>query len=300
MKTNKIIRTISKIDSGIFKALNMNYGFDFEKSFDVYKIETPFTLKKLEKIINAKYLPIGWNSEVVILLHFPETMQHYRRNSVVAVEAIGTGASDFNVGYEHRTRSIDYFWCKGDFNDARRDEDVEAFVVVQSKRDLSGRYVRPSEITTYTERDMTRAGETYQQGRYINGERVYTQIERFDKSGYYVQKKRAELNAKAKERKADKQKSEFLATDNTAKVEEMKKRVETSKEIIIERLKAATTREDINTIRSSALYELYWAFDYLTTLIKGEKEKTFGSIDTFNSYVKDVEQRTSRIMTWEF
>lgn len=281
MKANKIIRTLRQADRNLFKALNEFYGYNFEKPFDIYEVETPFTLGKVEKRINPRYTLNKYGDRVVVLICF-EDGNGYRAGNYYGVEAVGTGAGDFNIGRKnygnYRTR-LDYFWRKSDFNDIRKESGKDAptpfkvYVLCQHRDDLATCY--KERTFDYSER-LTESDIDYYKNR------SYT----FDKSGYRVDEKRRNLERQAKQLKAEREKARFEATDNTALIEQYQKRVELAKGYIIERLTLAKTSNDIRQVERmlSSWRGLGGAFEKLEELKAGD----FDSVAQFNKRLENA------------
>lgn len=292
MKTNKNIRTIKGFNKGIFKALNIQYGFDFEKPFDVFEIKTPFTLAKVEKAIAPKYSTLGRGRDrVAVILHYPEG-HYYRSKRTYSVEVIGTGAGDFNIDHNYHidSRVLDWFYRKGDFNDARKDEDVRAYIIAQSGDNLAKRY---------TAKPVDRSERLT--AKQLDNFSTSTRNE-YDKSGYYFGDKQRNLINKAKALRIERKKAAFAATDNTAKIEELKKRAELAKMIICGKLELATTCDEIRKIDSALGYfdGLRGIYSDLEELTTGEREKSFSSIESFERLCDCLESKVKKVIAWEY
>ena len=305
MKHNTITRTIAGINSRIFKDLHNRAGFDFEKPFAVRKMSVPFTLKKVQDALPPNFKPMGYTSKVVVLIHYGDNALGYRRNNTYAVEVIGTGAGDFNTEIGHYARSLDWFYRKSDFNEARRfDDDAQVFVIAQLKENLGAPVDRwrDDSIKDYITRDKENA-DTQRGYDYDYEKQKYTRFETvIDKSGYHVELKQNELKNKAKALRAERQKAAFCATDNTVRIEALKKRADVVKEVIKAKLDAAKTSEDIRQIEEALSHWRGFGdiLDSLERLAKGEREKTFASQKDFDSIAEHIEKRATTVITWNF
>ena len=297
MKTNKNIRALANINKGIFRALNQYFGYDFEKAFEVYKIDAPFTLKKIEKAIKADLLPMGWASEVVVIMHYTENtsiLNRYRIGNTYAVEIVGTGAGDFNIDFGRAYGlkfALDRFYAKYDFNDARKDETLEVFAVVQKKENLARTYHKPE-----YDLKLERLSDEI-----LNRDYRYSKAD-FDKSGYYVTAKRRDLINGARELRENRKREAYKATDNSALIEKLQKRVDMAKEIIVSRLEMATTLKEIRQTESalSGWSGYGYALDKLEELKQGEREKSFSSQSRVETLAGEIENRIQHIVAWDF
>lgn len=285
-----LTREIEERDGNIFRALNQNYGFNFEKTFKVAKIEGNFTINKVLK-------EIGETPSTHKIVCLMISSLSYRNDEIYGVEITGSGTSDYDV--EHHKKWFDFptrfddFFSKGQFNDNRKDNEV-VYIISQNKEDLS-RVWSKKEIDIHgrlTKSEIEELGNLKRRYSYMHKEDYY-----FDKSGYCVSDKREELERNAEKLRRERKENEFKSIDNMETVKAIRTQIEELKSLIVDTLARATNSDQIRKIEKS----LSWyqglgdCFSKYENIRKGEEEKTFASQDRFNEKVKDVTEMIESI-----
>ena len=285
------IKEMLKEDKNILRALNMNYGFDFNKEIQAVKIDGSFTINKVLKETQSSIL----NDRIVVLVR-TSLPYGWRKDHLMAVRITGMGAADFEI--EHHKRWFDFptimdnYHAKGDFNEDRKNA-AYCYVVVQSKELLSRVYEDPTpdlkgRLTVDEQKRLTsNRGMSY----YSRQELV------FDKSGYLLTNKRNDLAQRAKQLRAEREKESYKATDNMAIIQDFQDQLATLKTAIIEKLNMANTSDQIKTIADSlswykGLGDCFSKFEYIRNK---ETEKSFPSVDAFNSRVNDLNNAIAEV-----
>lgn len=285
MKTDLTINELKKIDHNVFKGLNERFGYDFQKDFDVLKIEGPFTINKILKETGKN--PADFLTVILVLSNTT-----FYKDDLNAVLLYGTGAADYNVERQPRNwntkTKLDNYFKKSSFEDERK-KALAAYIIIQAKNELARTYKEPapdlSERLTDAQQEKVIYNRTHSGGYYY----IHKEEPAFDKSGYLLTDKRDNLKRRAEGLRQDRKKAAFIASDNSAIITDLEKELETAKTAVIDKVKLATTKEDFKKIESS----LSWykglgdAAGILDRLKTGEKEKTFKSLDSFNNYVND-------------
>ena len=134
MKNNAIIREIRKQDPAAFRALHHILGFDFESKFHALKIPAPFTMNKIWKLIESK----GYTGQTRVALLMTGGRVCFA-NDLTLFKITGPGNSDFDVNVIRESRRWPRFntkvkdvWCKGDFNERRKNPETTAYIICQS------------------------------------------------------------------------------------------------------------------------------------------------------------------------
>ena len=280
MVKNAIIKELLNKDRKALRTLNKAYGYDFEKDFTAVKIDGSFTINKVLKTIDRN----PSNTKIVTII---EGVKPWDNDKLYAVEITGTGNSDYDVDglrckcYGGR---LDYMIGKGTFNEYRK-SCGGCYIIAQDTNNL-GRVYKDT-MPDLTER-LTKAQQDYCNSWRFNRYNRTSRI--FDKSGYYLNDKRDNLARRAEKLRKDRQAAAFKATDNAATIKALQEQLNGLKAAIVERLNIATTSAQIKDIEKSlswykGLGDCFSKFEYIE---KGEKEKSFGSIDTFNKRVDDL------------
>lgn len=280
MKTNKTINELKAIDKNVFKALNQSFGYNFEADFTIEKIDGAFTINKI--INTVKVDPVNNEISVIII-----SGNKYRENDLNVVEISGKGINDFNIDtakkwFSFKTK-FSHFYSKGCFNDERKTA-KGCYIISQNKELLSGIY-KEKEIDTsgrLTEKEI----DTLTGWKYRN---AYSKTD-FDKSGYCISKKRFKLGREARLLRAEREKAAFQQTNNAEKIKELSAMLTGLKQTIISKLQEASTPEQIKVIEKSLSWYkgLADCLERFNRIEKGEKEKTFSSIESFNKAITDL------------
>ena len=332
MKNNEITRELKAKDKNIFRALNQCYGFNFEKDFELVKLEAPFTIgKALNAVYAEHYNPTKYSVDAkgsrVIALLIPSN--RWNNDKIKSVQIYGTGASDFDI--EHGKRwfdfktSFDYYFKKGDFNEDRKNAEA-VYIIAQKNIDLARVYQKYEADFTdnnqrYTVTRCNKSTKFYRSEnqfdyissvdlltrdnkkkvnygvRYRGGSEIREIENVIDKAGYIVNYKRLELQSKADELRKERAANKYKNTDNTAIIDAVKERAENLKKSLVEMLAAAKTSEDIKACANLIKYYdgLEGVFDDVERLAEKDSEKKFDSIAAFNEFVNRINGTIDKI-----
>lgn len=305
MKTNKTINELKAIDKNAFKALNMIYGFDFEKDFTIVKLEGSFTINRVLK--ESGSIP---EKDRIVITFLPDT-KSWRHDKLMTVKITGCGASDFDVDfnrvYPHNTK-VDNFHCKGDFNEYRK-KPIVTFVIAQNKNLLARTYKTP--VPDLSDRFFITGDREYNKrlkslytglamditGNNCNSRIPENKNDVIDKSGYIVGIKRERLQKRAQNLRNERKKLAFKNTDNMEVIKNLFARLEDLKKAFANGLLLANTSDKIKNIANCLKWYdgLEGAYSELEYIEKGEKEKTFASIEDFNSRVISVTKKIENL-----
>ena len=271
------------------RGLHDLFGFDFCKPHDVLYIFGKYTVNQINKAVASA----GYDRDALVVVLTRNTNPRHRYNDdFKAVQIFNGGFSvefDRKIPSNYRgcrTHPFDDFYAKKCFDELRKEPEAVAYIFAQSreyvnlpamsaaafwgcKPDLSERF-NVGKVTTH----LTSAGARYvgkvellrrdgrgerytyeTNGGYIWGKRYEPEIgDLFDKSGYYVRERRDELKRKAAALRAEREKAAFIATDNAAKVEELRGMIEARKMEIVSQLANAHTSADLKAVESAVAY----------------------------------------------
>ena len=148
-ETRKNAKEILSACKGAFRTAHAIYGYDFTKTFEVIKGTDTFTYRSIVKQIRQKYRLDDCNAIIY--------MNMYRRGKVyfVFVDNSNNGfqiSTSGNRNYSERYimpnsngEMPNHFWTKSDFEEARRHDDYEYYILIQPKTeqaDVSCAFIR--------------------------------------------------------------------------------------------------------------------------------------------------------------
>ncbi len=262
MKNN--VKALNKINPKAFRAMHQEVGFDFEKPFALFRIDGNFTIRKLENLIDEA----GMNSRkdaIAILIHEPRSTWH----KDLRLATLNHG----KIEVEHRAYGLGNFWRKSDFEDMRKSRNAETFVIVQSRAFIKAHEEKPI--------DLNGRFKTAPHRRTWNGFRATSSTYTLDKSGYIVDIRKENLKRRADDLRKERAKNAYLLTDNTAKVEELRRKISIRKAEIVNDLISATDAKSIKNVASKldwgGLYSIMNLFEDYERLTN---ERGYSSIES--------------------
>lgn len=303
------------------KSLHDVFGFDFCAPFEVVELNGRFTLGKLEKQLKEA----GHTAETsVIAVCIADSASSYRNYYHLATVEKG---GKINVEYRpphYWSRGakngdcLDWFCRKSDFEAVRKSDGCSAFVFAQRKEllripkqykvDFEKRYsVTGCRFLTYdhgaravsnvTLKRLDGGGETVEFERigrtFYRGEHYPKTLEDLiDKSGYFVEWRRKDLQRRAAALRAEREKAAFLATDNAEKLNALEVMIREKKKALVAALEKAETSDELDAVYQS-LKPYGGGFasvvrDFERVREKDEK-KSFASVKAFeNEYSRIV------------
>jgi len=236
MKNNENIKALNKINPKAFRALRQEVGFDFEKPFALLHIDGNFTVCKLENLIAAN--DMNSNKDAVAILIRDEKAW----NSALHLVRLVNGKIDIDVTRKLWSNfDVDYFTTKGGFENMRKSRTSETFVIVQSRAYIDTPQDKPI--------DLNGRFKTAPSCRVWYG-RNYSDRYTLDKSGYIVDIRKENLKRRADDLRKERAKNAYLLTDNTAKVEELRRKISIRKAEIVNDLISATDAKSVKDVAS--------------------------------------------------
>lgn len=233
MKNNDIKRLLT-INPKALKGLHNVLGFDFEKPFACIALVGNFTINKVYKIVEAA----GYDAHcrIALLMRIPKS-NWYNRFHIVTVEYGGR----VDIDHEKTGYNLDYFYRKADFENVRKNQRAETFIIVQKKDDIRIPTSKPFDMAARYE-----SAPYYGQSYY----KKYT----LDKSGYIMDGRLENLKRRADQLRREREKNAYLQTDNTEKVERLRGLIEARKAEIVAELIAARTSEELSAVNKKLNY----------------------------------------------
>lgn len=296
--TNEAKKALLTINPHALQGLHSMIGYDFQQPHTIARIEGRFTVNSALKAIG------GANREnVVALLAMDHGRSYLDRLNLVTVDSAGRIDIDHKGGYKF---GLDNVCTKGTFEGIRKSDSAECFIICQRSEyvkkpqekpfDTSARYeYTPGKdskcgdghgmnwIDRITVRaldgsnaahEVTKDGHKYHFSTVVyrrpNESRPQSHLEIIDKSGYLLPERRADLQRRADQLRRDRAKAAYQATNNAAKVEELRAMIEAKKAEFAAAIASATDSEALRT----AAHELYFKFMWTMSEFERFADKT--------------------------
>ena len=301
MNHNESTKTILSFGKNIFRELHKQYGFDFEKDIGIFRVDGPFTVNSIAKMVVARGFSKG--ATCVVLTTDEYTLEH--RDQCIHNELdiahlwLASGKFDTPILY-----TLGTYWRKSDFNEVRRLSSAVSFVIAQDntahRKWKSVDYLQRYHVAKVNRRDtkeilsLDLIGEDgdkilynmyYEEGENKNVREI------IDGSGYLVAEHRRDLERRLKAMKEQKAKSAYATTDNSDKVVTVDALLSARKAILAQAFASASTYEELGNFQSKLC-------DYRNALYEAErfkqntKNKSYGSIEesdrVYNCLVKTL------------
>ena len=327
---NEIKKELLQKEPQALKALNKILNMDFCKKVDFLKIEGRYTARQIENAAAAAgHNP--YNSIIAILTTGVKYREEY-----IYISTLGTLGSvktnyktdySYIVRHDYTTRSrcnIESYYNKGDFDKYRKEENITTYIVCQARENLTQenphsvdynnrfkvlsvqKWTRSGGGASFIGRiDLERTDDNGSRacyndpGRVIYSNKDYPTdiLQVIDKSGYIIDSKRDELKRRANGLRAERAKAAYTATDNAAKLEELKKEIDAKKAAIIEELTNATTGAQVNSIGHKIYFYdgLGGIMSDFERLSARDASKDFSSISDFDYYYNRIREHLANI-----
>ena len=310
MKHNEATAAIRAINPAIFEGLHIKVGFDFEAPITIKRISAPFTIKKAWKAVEPSN---PYTSTAAIIMRdssvSPSHYMHDFRLITITADSIDEyeKMSYHKYDRQHRYNMVFNDFCrKGDFNDLRKLDTCEAFIIVQHDNFIQ----KPAEKKTdwtQRQRDMN-PGEHEQRTQFYYNKRPTIII---DKSNYRVDMKRDDLKRRAAKLRSEREKAAAdAATESTANVKycELITALYHANQRIIKALTAIdfenVTADTVNTFKAIAasigeysyLRGISAATNSIIDFERSAKEKKFTSPDRYNAAYNNILDTLNAIM----
>lgn len=295
--TNEAKKELLSINPHALQGLHYLFGYNFQAPHIIAHIQGRYTVNSALKTVE------GADSDKVVTILTSEPL-FYNRLHIVQVDSTGKIEIEFKKGYYNF--NLDTLYSKKTFDEIRKNERSETYVIAQEKKytsepkekpfDISARYEYiegkdrktgdgngKSWISSITVRaldgsnkkiELTKDGhkETYSRVIYRRPDesRPQTHLEIIDKSGYLLPERRADLIRRADLLRKERAKAAYQATDNAEKVEELRAMIEQKKREFSEAIMNAKNSEEL---RNTA-HELYFKFMWTMSEYERFADKT--------------------------
>lgn len=322
--TNEAKKELLSINPHALQVLHNMIGYDFQQPHTIAHIKGRFTVNSALKAIG------GANREnAVALLAADHGRSHLDRLNLVTVDSAGRIDIDHKGGYKF---GLDSVCMKGMFDGIRKSDRAECFIICQRSEyvqkpqekpfDTSARYeyIPGKDIkggdghgSSWIDRitvkaldgsnarhEVTESGHKYTFSTVVyrrpNEARPQSYLEIIDKSGYLLPERRADLLRRADQLRKERAKAAYQATDNAAKVEELRDMVEQKKREFADAIMNASNSEEL---RNTA-HELYFKFMWTVSEYERYADKTarrdYVSIDAAESAYNYIKEELEKVV----
>ena len=307
MNNNELLKIFLSSSRDGLRCLHGAFGFDFCKPYKLYMIKGKYTLNQVSKMVARDGLYFH-NANIIICTRNVDRPCY---NKFRAVKMTSDTGIEHNYRFyrycNYSNYGLDYFTTKSSFEEVRKSETAETFIFAQSlefckipvevKPDYNKRFKYldsrkglNAQGVTYIYKvevmDRERRGEKYEKGATTCGRECITQLHDFiDKSGYFVDDKRANLRQAAEKLRRERAKQAFIASDNSATINKLWEMIEARHAEIVDFVNGATTLEEFKII--DKIFDRWHGFSYIVESFEDLKEretaKKYGSIEDFKT-----------------
>ena len=317
---NNALKELLKAEPRALKALHYAFHFDYNKPFQVLKIEGNTTINKILKQIEPSSGPI------VILSHGADFDN--KRYRVATISRDGGFETNVSVYAQY----LSTYYRKSDFKDRlkNREDNVFHIIIAQDAENLSkGNCERKTSWDyrpiDYTKRFFIRSKDAIQKKRswkdsdtlfifsiilmesesngnyfkYMPDDESDNLSDIIDKSGYLVEKKRRELKVGAYNLRKQKEKEAFQATDNTAKMNELKSLIDSTRVLLFARLNEVQTADQLESIGEKifSYNGLKGAWNKYEDMMDMVQRKSYSSIESFENDYNYLKKKILNLTT---
>lgn len=307
MKKNNIIQvTIEALKNEgrtIQKSLYGVLRIDYNKPYNIYEINGPFTRNQILKTVE----PAGYTERTAIIavLIKNKWCNEYR---LATLEPLNTINIDYRPEFFRTEENrLDNYYRKADFDIERKEENAHAFVICQLKDHIAPAKPKvksydykpePAQRYKLVNNYKTAAGhvykidviETNRTGEKLTINTPYRPAKPaepitsvIDKSGYLVYFKREKLINAAATLKAEREKAAYTATNHDNELKELYNIIQAKKIELVNALNAAATAAEITAVcerlnRWNGLPDLVASYENLK---KNDENKMYSSNKSF-------------------
>lgn len=285
--------------------------------------EGSYTINKIVKELAAIDNSIPTNAPFLILTCNKGSYYSNNRYYVTRATAAGTfeverDKSHNRYGYTWgRDISLDDRWRKADFNEDRKSEDCDTYVIyqpggykypktmqldltirhnVKEVRTCSYRYWNDNTYTTYIDNIDFTDGTTYHTPYRAYQQGTEGQI--VDKSGYITAEQKQDYKRRAQALREERQKAAAAATDFTKTIADLKQKAAALKSVLIAQLTITDNPEMIEKI-GGKLYRygnLATIYKAINNFEEAANNKTFRSIEAAEKRAAEIEAKINTLI----
>ena len=320
--TSENKKSLLAISRSALRGLHDLFGFDFCKPHDIMHLAGKFTVNQVNKL--AASAGYGPKTEIVLLTR-DTARAGFFDGDLRVVKIVGDGFKiEFSrriPSYGRRNDPFGHFYRKGDFENLRKRDSADTWIILQArehlsfpaelKLDLSERFkLGKADMSFYKgESYVTRVelfrrdGKGERQIYETHGNYVWEGMWKpegvndiFDKSGWYLRGRREDLKRRADILRSERTKAAYLNTDNGDKVKELKAMIDRRKAEIVAQLMAAETSKEIDAVHDAlgwrGLYSIVSDFESFKEKTEGRKYSSIEDSDrAYNAIKNKLEKR---------
>lgn len=320
--TNEAKRSLLTINPHALQGLHSLIGYDFQQPHTIARIKGRFTVNSALKAIGGAN-----RKNVVALLAMDHGCSYLDRMNLVTVDNLGSIDIEHKGGYRFDLHNINR---KGMFEDIRKSDRAECFIICQRSEyvkkpqekpfDISARYeyipgkdskcgdgkgsswidritVRALDGSN-TRHEITKDGHKYHFSTVVyrrpNEARPQSYLEIIDKSGYILPERRAELLRRADMLRKERAKAAYQATDNAAKVEELRAMIEAKKAEFAAAIASATDSETLRTAAHELYFKFMWTMSEFERFADKTARRDYVSIDAAESAYNAIKSKLEK------
>lgn len=261
MNTNEAKKALLRENKYALRGLHDVFGYDFMAQHDVMHISGKFTINQVNKLVEKAGYSVM--AKIVLLVKANDT--GYWNNDLHVVKVMGSGYKvDFRSPYynNYNNKAFDNYYAKKGFEEARKDDKVEAYIICQendflrkkadSPVDYEDRYKISCRWTGHY--DIVSCTTSKKYDWTLDTYRKEHLNDVFDRSGYFVKFKREDLKRRAAKLRAEREKAAYAETDNSEKISTLLALIGKKQAELVNRLSAATTSEALRAVEKSISY----------------------------------------------
>lgn len=317
---NQIAFKLVKSCKYALRQLNNAFGYDFEKPFNMVYFEGNFTVAGARKLLGVEH------DNFIIIVKNPNSYFH---NRFMIVKAVGDGfdlVTSRELGYYGSLdKRLDDYYRKSDFNDDRKSKSAQAYFLYQAKEyrrpikkekrfNYAGRY-KVLDVTkgNYNGNEYARQVDlmpfdsngrkfTWEpNGGIYSTKNRYTLVNCIDKSGYILIERRRDLKARAEALRTERARAAYLKTDDSAKIDELARKIETTKAALIDELSKAATPDEFAKLgkKIDGWHGLRWIVYYFDIYKSKTAAREYRSIDEATRAYKELVNELENITKGE-
>lgn len=282
-------------------------GFDFEKPHIIHRIDGRFTFNQVRKMI-----PDGSTAALLIRLHDDNSRWVSTDNIIYATltdKGFDATKHDFVDYWDFRDNrhAIDWLHSKGDFEERRKKAALHTYVFIQNREYMMipARTAPVLDNVRYSFRIscgylyIKRHGYNERELNYNSNNGNYYRRQRekaedcIDKSGYLINRRRANLIIRAAALKAERAKAAADASDYTAKFAEIVAEFETARRDLSEAISRANCYDDFSSY-ARRCYDLGHACNDISRIGGYLENKQFKSIAAIERALQGIRDTINR------
>lgn len=322
--TNEAKKELISINPHALQGLHSLIGYDFQQPHTIAHIEGRFTVNGALKAVGG-----ADRENVVTLLAMDHSRSYLDRLNLITVDSLGRIDIDHKGGYKF---GLDNVCTKGTFEDIRKSDRAECFIICQRSEyvekpqekpfDTSARYEYTpgkdsrcgdghgaSWLDRITVRaldgsndrhEVTKDGHKYHFSNIVyrrpNENRPQSHTEIIDKSGYLLPERRADLQRRADQLRKDRAKAAYQATDNAAKVEELRAMVEAKKAEFASVIASATDSETLRTAAHELYFKFMWTMSEYERFADKTARRDYVSIHAAESAYNHIKEELGKVV----